>query len=153
MIEVPVYVPRRRGKGRSDEQNRTVLSRDERMGDWAAETIAPRSAIVGDGQDPEPGVLPEMIVVYYEGNLHNAVNMVTYADRAMFAYWRMRDHYPTVAMMAVPRSQVVQAATLYPEHGRIEVLDIDQEIRLCRWLDVDLSDLARELQVSGVRVG
>lgn len=146
MIEVPVYVPSRRdGAGR-----------DVRMGEHMLATVAPRSAIVGTGRDPEPGLLPEMIVVYYEGNLYGAVNMVTFADRAMFAYWRLRDHYPTVAMMAVPRSQVVQAATLYPEHGRVEVKSAAQQVRLTRWLGLAIEDsdaLARELRVQGVRTG
>jgi hypothetical protein len=126
------------------------------MGEQMLATVAPRSAIVGTGQDPEPGLLPKMIVVYYEGNLYGAVNMVTFADRAMHAYYRLRDHYPTVAMMAVPRSQVVQAATLYPEHGRVEVKNAEQQVRLTRWLGLAIEDgdaLARELRVQGVRTG
>jgi hypothetical protein len=53
------------------------------------------SAIVSHHQPAdspdEPGG-PARVLVYYEGNRYGAANMVTYADRAMLAYWRMRDH-------------------------------------------------------------
>jgi len=159
MIEVPIYIPARHGKGRTDEQNRTLLGRDQRMGEHFAATIAAGSAIVGTGRDQDPGVLPGSIIVYYEGNLYGAANMVTFADRAMHAYWRMRDRYPTAAMMAVPVSQLQLVAHLLPEHGRVEVISGATLYRLARWLDLEEDatrrepqQFPRELVVSGVTI-
>jgi hypothetical protein len=141
MIEVPVYVPRRRG------QLPLGAGRDGRMGDHFAAAVAPKSAIVGTGEDPEPGVLPEMIVVYYEGALYGQSNMITFADRAMFAYWRMRDRYPTAAMMAVPKNQLEHVANLYPEFGKVEPISGATLIRLARWLELKDDAMKREPQV------
>jgi hypothetical protein len=156
MIEVPVYVPRRRGQvaiGVDRDE------RDERMGEHFTATVAPRSAIVGTGKDPDPGLLPQMMIVYYEGNLYGAANMITFADRAMFAYWRLRDHYPTAAMMAVPCSQVMHVANLYPEFGRVEASSGVTLTYLARWLELEADALNRapeaihhELAVKGVTI-
>ena len=142
MIEVPVYIPARAGEGR-----------EVRMGSHLAAIVAEGSAIVGARESDG------MVVVYYEGNLHGACNMVTLADRAMFAYGRARDRYPTVAMMAVPASQLARVGTLYPEHGRIEVHNGRELYEIARWLGIDLAQgreatdrLHSELRCDGVRV-
>lgn len=35
--------------------------------------------------------------MYYEGNLHGAVNLETFEEKLMVAAGRMRDNYPTIA--------------------------------------------------------
>lgn len=142
MIEVPVFIPRWTGEGR-----------EARMANHLASVVAPGSAVVSVRESDG------MIVAYYEGNIHGAANMVTLCDRAMFAYWRARDRYPTVACMAVPASQLTRAGTLYPEHRRIEVADGRQLYEIARWLGIDLARgrdatdrLHSELRCDGVRV-
>jgi len=78
------------------------------------------------------------VLVYYEGNLYDAANVVTYADRAMFAYWRMRDRYPTVARRAVRVDDIQQIGILDPTTGLItlgEEHGVPNE-RLCDWLSL-----------------
>jgi hypothetical protein len=149
MIEIPVYVPSRRHQ---------ASGRDVRISEQLAATVAPRSAIVGKDLSGDD-VPADMVVVYYEGNIHHAAEIVTFADRAMRAYERMREHYPTVAMMAVPRSQLTRTATLCPEYGRVEVAGSREMLGLCRWLGLELSAehalatdrLATELRATGAR--
>ena len=88
------------------------------------------------------------MLVYYEGNRYGAANMVTYADRAMLAYWRMRDHYPTVAQAAVPVEHLVRIGTLDPERGEIELVDTEHAPDLAEWLGCAPALPRDELHVS-----
>jgi len=131
MLEVPVYIPRPTVDG------------------FIARTVAPRSAIVGQPELPARG---ELLVVYYEGNLHGAANIVTFADRAMVAYHRMAERYPTVAKMAVAPREVTQAATLLPEHGMVEpTLDPTLRAALARWIGVEAAELGAQCWAEAVR--
>lgn len=40
------------------------------------------------------------LITYYEGNIFNSSNLVTFHDKAICAYGRMTAKYPTVAMAA-----------------------------------------------------
>ena len=53
------------------------------------------SAIVGYRRSEETAH------VYYEGNLYNASNLTTFRERAVCAYGRMTNQYPTVAQAMV----------------------------------------------------
>ena len=98
----------------------------------------------------EPGG-PARLLVHYEGNRYGAANMVTYADQAMLAYWRMRDHYPTVAQAAVLVEQLVRIGTLDAERGEIELVDAEHARDLAEWLGCSTERLRAELHVKGVR--
>lgn len=106
--------------------------------------IAQGSGIVGLPMD-------DSVLIYFEGNLYNASNIVTYADRCFHAAdrltWKGRG-YPTIAQ-----------AVVLPEHldyigifnGRQVILDTVHSASaretLRKWLD-DPADLDRELRVS-----
>jgi hypothetical protein len=62
--------------------------------------IAPGSGIVGLSRD-NGGVL-----LYFEGNLHNAENLRTYEERLACAAGRLFTRYPTVAKILLSREDV-----------------------------------------------
>jgi hypothetical protein len=101
-----------------------------------ARTVKGGSAIVG--KPAEDGY----VLVYYEGNLYGAVNMVTFADRALHAYERMAHRYPTVACALVRQDDLRRVASFYPEYGRVEVEDATQLVDVARWLGLDVTDKA-----------
>lgn len=79
------------------------------------EQIADGSGIVGtrleDGR----------VRIDFEGNLHGAVNVVTYADRVEIACGRHQVSYPTVARMSVPAADVAAVGVFDPETGVVTV--------------------------------
>ena len=118
-------------------------------------TVKRGSAIVGPEAEAEAGRARP--TVYFEGNLYGAVGMVTFADRAMHAYWRMRERYPTIAMMTASPQELVRAGTLDPERGVIRD-ELDARGDLLAWLGIKdvpgdrrILSLQRELCVYGVR--
>lgn len=90
---------------------------------WA--TIAKGSGIVGG-----EGEVPGMVVIYYEGNLYNAVNLNSYEERVKCAWGRMRTKYPTTAMAMVPAEELIQIGTL-DDHD----INITDQETLRDWLE------------------
>ena len=89
----------------------------------------------------------------YEGDLYNASNMVTFADRVKRAWQRQEHEYPTIARMVVPAGELVKVGEFDSENGVVEIgheapMDADtaRDI-LADWLSVSVfSD--RELRCS-----
>lgn len=103
----------------------------------ATEGIARGSAIVGV---PEPGA--EEVRIYFEGALYDQVNMVTLADRAVHAYGRLRERYPTLAKRMVPRSALVAVGTFDEAGGRIILTGEQSASAVANWLGVPTLDPA-----------
>ena len=102
------------------------------------------SAIVGCVDDSDA----HHITVYYEGNVHGSVNVVTYADRARLAAGRLLASYPTRACAAVDRGTLRQVGWFDQEKG-IALLDRGQaQEALTTWLDRESFD-PQELHFSG----
>jgi hypothetical protein len=79
----------------------------------------------------------ERTSVWYEGNLHGAANIVTYADRVYHAADRMLRRYPTAAMAAL-RSEHLLVIGTFDTHTGTVTLDGDGERRLLAgWLGVE----------------
>lgn len=62
---------------------------------WARFALKGGSSIVGFVRSADDA---GRYVVYFEGNVYDAVNLQTFKDRAVCAYGRMTHSYPTVAM-------------------------------------------------------
>lgn len=123
------------------------------------ESIAPGSGIVGRiVQEQDPDESP--VLIYYEGNIYGAGNMVTFADRVYFAAGRMTTNAPTVALRLVRPDALAQVGWFYPQHQRVELVSDPPErsgglavVRLARWLGlydearhkIDADALAPEL--------
>ena len=91
------------------------------------------------------------IVIDYEGNLYNASNIITYADRCYHAWGRQDANYPTIARRADHADRYTAIGTLNLTEGHIDLLD-NPNIRtaLAAWLDTDtIAD--SELHISGGR--
>lgn len=106
--------------------------------------IAPGSAIVGR-PDPDGG---NTVEVYYEGALHNPVNIKTLADRALHAAGRMDQEYPTTARCEVPRDSLLAVGTFDPVLVRVELTGPASRRAIAGWLGVDELDDA-ELEKGG----
>src|SRR5215469_15701016 len=78
-------------------------------GTVAAKEIAPASAIVG-AEPTESG----HVMVYYEGNLYDYVNLTTYLNRLSSAAGRLVDKYPTVARKSVPADDLIEVGRYDP---------------------------------------
>jgi hypothetical protein len=63
--------------------------------------ILPGSGVVGQPQDDG------QVLVYYEGNVYNAINLQTFEDRCKHAADRLRTNYPTVAKALLPADQLL----------------------------------------------
>ena len=70
----------------------------------------------------------------YEGDLYNASNVVTFADRVRRAYGRQVENYPTVARMVVLQDDLWPVGWFDPAAGLVHCTDPD---RLAEWLGVD----------------
>jgi hypothetical protein len=109
-----------------------------------ASIVAPGSAIIGpEGSDEWDG--SEHVTVDYEGNVHGAVNIKTYADRARHAAERQLRRLPTVARCVAQRSELQQVGWFDPERG--VTLLTGAEKAVASWLEVD-SVNPQELQFS-----
>src|SRR5262245_35255897 len=53
----------------------------------------------------------ERVLLHFEGNLYDAFNIVTYADRVIHAAGRLLMDYPTVAKAKVPPAMIVRVGT------------------------------------------
>lgn len=120
----------------------------------------PKSAIVGsparqwleareakiDGRSERQIAPDSNLVIDFEGNRYNSQNMRTFADRAVHAAGRHREHYPTVARCVVPRKRLMHVATFDLEAEQVTMLGPDEVQALMRWLDVTHEQLQPELQ-------
>jgi hypothetical protein len=91
----------------------------------------------------------ERTSVWYEGNLHGAANIVTYADRVYHAADRMLRDYPTSATAAL-RSKHLLVIGTFDTHTGTVTLDGDSQRRiLADWLGVEqVADSELETTVS-----
>ena len=107
----------------------------------SAKMIDPGSGIVGVPYDEG------RILVYFEGNRHGAVNVVTFADRVLHAASRLAHDTPTGALAAVPAEDVQQVGTYDPKTGTVR---LDDEKALARWLGGETVE-PKELLTTTVR--
>jgi hypothetical protein len=115
-----------------------------RPGTLADAVIAAGSGVVAVPASEEPGKLR----VYYEGNLYNAANIRTWADRVRHAAERL---LVDAAVIATGISEVDEFVVV----GRFAamdgvVLDANATARstLCRWLDISDLDLDSECRLT-----
>jgi len=71
--------------------------------------LAPGSGIVGEAHSA--GVL-----LHYEGNIFDAVNLRRYEDRLKQAAGRLVARYPTRAMLVLPASEVAETMLVVGEY-------------------------------------
>ena len=88
-------------------------------------TIAPGSAIVGRGETDG------RVHVYFEGNLHGAINLERFIDRAAVAAGRLEQRYPTVAQAFMPAERLVEVGTFDCDLNRVTLTN---EPALAAWL-------------------
>lgn len=93
-----------------------------------ASVIAPSSGVVlwQDGST---------WMIDYEGNLHGAANIRTFADRVAHAAGRAATRYPTVARCAVRLDQVESVGSFSESQGQI-ILGAPEPLR--RWLGLEV---------------
>ena len=95
--------------------------------DMWAKLVKPGSSMVGFTTIDFAGT-----VVFYEGNLYGASNMVTFKERAIVAYSRLAMSYPTVASCAdqIDSLEVIGTIT---QHG----MDIEETPAYLAWVALD----------------
>lgn len=89
--------------------------------------------------EPGSGIVLERIdmvagfdgMLWFEGNLYGAGNIVTYADKVYHAWGRMDAHYPTIAKTAAHNDEIVEVGTFDTKFGIVTVTD---EAALAAWL-------------------
>lgn len=52
------------------------------------------------------------VMAYYEGNIYGASNIVSYNDKAMLAFGRMVQNYPTTATMVIEAEDYEAVGTI-----------------------------------------
>ena len=113
--------------------------------------IVPGSAIIGFDstqsvyEDDQAGGSTPLVHIYFEGNLHGAVNLNRFAERCQCAHGRGALKYPTMAMAYVRESDLVQVGIWHPEETVVEVIDM---IVLAGWCNWTLPVSARELNAA-----
>lgn len=101
------------------------------------------SAIIGKADSGES----TQITVDFEGNLYEAANIHTFADRARHAAGRQSVLYPTRARRTVPRIELRQVGWFDSQTG-ITLLENEQaRDALASWLDVQMVE-EKELRFS-----
>lgn len=98
-------------------------------GSRAARMIDPGSGIVGSIREADH------VSVYFEGNRHGYVNVITFADRCEIAAGRLWESYPTIARMVLPADELAVAGVFTERHG-VDVRDGGELIALTRWLSL-----------------
>src|SRR5215471_3957209 len=94
------------------------------------ETIIRGSGIVGQTFDTG------LVLIDYEGNRYDAVNLRDYGSRVRRAYERQTASYPTVARMVVPVDALVRVGTFDPLDDEVR-LDVGGDELVRQWLDVE----------------
>lgn len=89
--------------------------------------IAPGSGIVGRS------MAGGKVLVYYEGNLYDAVNMRRYVERVLHAWGRMDENYPTIAKATLDRQDLVWIGKWSSAMGRV-LVDAENRAVLANWL-------------------
>jgi hypothetical protein len=108
-----------------------------------ARIVAGGSAIVGKADSDEA----EQVTVDFEGNLYEAANIKTFADRARHAAGRKTALYPTVARQVVSRSHLRQVGW-FDERAGITLLDgAEAQEALASWLGMEMIE-EKELHFS-----
>jgi len=88
------------------------------------------SAIVGL---PAPNQADDMLVVYYEGNVHGDNYFSRFAIRCLHAHGRLAQRYPTVAKANLPVHSLTQVGVWHPREKVVELLDVDLLAEWCGW--------------------
>ena len=133
-------------------QGRGVLSRPvldvfipAGEGPWS---IDPGSGIVGTIEPAIVGNDPDVLVVDYEGNRYNAVNIITYADRVAHAAGRHVTKYPTAARAWVSPGSMIQVGEFDPTTG---VVTLTAERLVLDWCSLTEDQLDAELLTTAYR--
>lgn len=90
--------------------------------------IVPGSGIVGNVVQQ----YPDRVLIYYEGNVYGAENMRRFVERVYNAADRQVARYPTSAMMAVRRDELIEVGRF--DHGQMRVTAITNPAELLRWV-------------------
>ena len=93
-----------------------------------ASVIEPKSGIVGER------VHDDRLRVYYEGNLHNAVNLHTLEDKLKCAAGRLIKNYPTVAFGVWSKDEFEFVGTFDVDESWQTRLEVVDQPTLDRWL-------------------
>jgi hypothetical protein len=109
-----------------------------REGSVAAMLILHGSGVVG-----KPAHCNQ-VHVYYEGNMYDYTNVVTWADRVRCAAERMQTHYPTVAHAVLPGGVLIPVGEFEDDVIRLDD-DVDQDV-LERWLGFKPAERPGELR-------
>lgn len=120
------------------------------VGSPARQWLEDREALI-DGRTPRQVAPDTNLVVDYEGNRYGAMNMQTYADRALVCAGRHKEHYPTIARVIVPAKRLIRVATFDYGSEQVQLLGEDEVLKLMEWLEVDHEALQPELRGTSVR--
>lgn len=102
-----------------------------KIGTWYRDIIARGSGIV---MIDNPHM--DLSIIYYEGNIYDAVNLTKLEDRIVCAAGRAHTRYPTSAMMGVTTDQLDDFETVGqcdPENGYSVSLDPEKEAIIKEW--------------------
>jgi len=77
------------------------------------------AGIVGRANEPAPG---PQVEIYYEGNLHGAVNLKDWESRVVVAAGRLAVRYPTIARAVVPEHALRVVGTFDTESWSIQAV-------------------------------
>ncbi len=91
-------------------------------GSLISRTIAKGSAIVSNSDMPHQNGLRGFLI-YYEGNIYGAANMTRFVERALSAAGRMRERYPTAAMMRAAAADLKQIGTFHYPSSTLSICD------------------------------
>lgn len=97
--------------------------------------IAPQSAIVASEDTPH--------IVYFEGNLFNAVNLQTYWERLKCAAGRLITRYPTSALQEIQPSDYTVLGYLQAEKDpfALYIKEISNPAALSNWAQENIADI------------
>lgn len=91
------------------------------------------SAILGPPEALAHEYRQDEVTLYYEGG-NQSTNVVTYADRAMQAAYRLLSIYPTVALASAPERELTEIGYFDLELGQVTIFD-EATKDLAAWLD------------------
>lgn len=105
-----------------------------------ARWIARGSGIVAYPFPPDPTQAKpdDVLLVYFEGNLHNAENLRRYGQRVRHAADRLVHRYPTVARLALRRDEFIKIGWYYYPEPLVNITD---PLGLRNWLGHNNADL------------
>jgi hypothetical protein len=109
--------------------------------------IAAASAIVArPGHDPDDGE-EALIQLYYEGNVHGAINLKRFHQRLANAAGRLLTRYPTIATVMARRADVILVATY--EADTASIASVIDGPTLAGWAGEPLADIVGERRPVG----